>query len=299
MSILNIALSTTNPDNILEDQLDSITTIWDKVVDWFNGVLLPYLPQLLIAVIVFLIGWFTVNAVSKMIAGLIKKFKFEPSVRSFIYSFINISLKVLVFITFLALLGINITAIITAMGAAGVAVALALQNNLSNVASGLIILVTRPFKVGDFVEYEGVSGTVNDIQLMFTHLNTIDNKVIVIPNSNLTANKLINYSTEDNRRVDLNISISYDNDFEKAKEIIRAVVDGCDQVLGDPPAIIRLGEHGESALVIHVRAWCLSEKYWDVYYDLTEGIKHAFDQNGIVIPYNQIDVHIDKQDSQE
>lgn len=291
--LLNYFL-TSNVDNQAEDTLESVVTLWQRLVNWFNDILLPYIPKLIIALIVLAVGWVISNALSKIIMKIIKKFKIEQSVQSFIHSFLNISLKLLVVITFLAFLGINISAIITAVGAAGVAVALALQSNLSNVASGLIILVTRPFKVGDYIQYEDMSGTVTDIQIMFTHLNTNDNKVVVIPNSNLTANKVVNYSTEDKRRVDLNISISYDNDFEKGKAIIRSVVEACDMVYDDPAPIIRLGEHGANALIIHVRVWCSAENYWDVFYDLTEGIKHSFDDNGIVIPYNQLDVHIDK-----
>lgn len=287
-------LSASNVDNQAEDAIESVVTLWQRLVNWFNDILLPYIPKLIIALIVLAVGWVISNTLSKIIMKIIKKFKIEQSVQSFIHSFLNISLKVLVVITFLAFLGIDISAIITAVGAAGVAVALALQNNLSNVASGLIILVTRPFKVGDYIQYEDMSGTVTDIQIMFTHLNTNDNKVVVIPNSNLTANKVVNYSTEDKRRVDLNISISYDNDFEKGKAIIRSVVEGCDMVYDDPAPIIRLGEHGANALIIHVRVWCSAENYWNVFYDLTEGIKHSFDENGIVIPYNQLDVHIEK-----
>lgn len=293
--MLTYILSAANAENKAEDAIESVTTLWDRLVNWVNDVLLPYIPKLILALVVLAVGWILASALSKVTMRITKKFKIDQSVQSFIHSFLNISLKVLVVITFLAFLGINISAIITAVGAAGVAVALALQNNLSNVASGLIILITRPFKVGDFVEYEGMSGTVTDIQIMFTHLNTTDNKVIVIPNSNLTSNKVVNYSAEDKRRVDLNISISYDNDFEKAKSIIRTVVEGCDMVYDDPAPIIRLGEHGTNALIIHVRTWCSADNYWNVFYDLTEGVKHSFDQNGIVIPYNQLEVHMNKE----
>lgn len=292
--MLTYILSASNVENQAEDALESVATLWDRLVNWFDDVLLPYIPKLLLALVVLAVGWVIANVLSKIIMRIIRRFKIDQSVQLFIHSFLNITLKVIVVITFLAFLGINISAIIAAVGAAGAAIALALQNNLSNVASGLIILVTRPFKVGDFIEFEDMSGTVTDIQIMFTHLNTTDNKVIVIPNSNLTTNKVVNYSAEDKRRVDLNISISYDNDFEKAKSIIRTVVESCDMVADDPAPIIRLGEHGPSALIIHVRAWCLADDYWDAFYDLTEGIKHSFDKNGIVIPYNQLEVHIDK-----
>lgn len=285
-----------NAENILDDSVKQVSTFWQHTTDWINDTLLPYIPQFLISVVVLLIGWFVANLLSKLISRVIKRFKMEQSVCSFITSFLNILFKVLVIVSFLALLGINITAIVAALGAAGVAVALALQNNLSNVASGLIILITRPFKVGDFIEYDGTCGTVKDIQIMFTHLNMLDNKLIVIPNSNLTANRVINYTAEQKRRVDIDFSISYDNDFEKAKKIICGVVDQYDKAYKEPAPIIRLGDSGESALIIHARVWCDSTEYWNAFYDITEAVKHAFDENGITVPYNQLDVHIDSND---
>lgn len=266
--------------------------IINPLKEWFNNKLLPYLPRLGIAVIIFIAGWFLVSLITKLVDNMVKRTHIDISVHSFIHSATIIILRVLLAITVLAYMGINVSAIITALGAAGVAVALALKDNLSNVASGLIILMTKPLKVGDFIDIEGSSGTVTEIQLLFTYLNTYDNKRIVIPNSHLTTEKLINHSAEGKRRVDINIAIGYDNDVEVAKSLIKQVISLNEKALSDPAPIVRMGEHGESAIVIYVRVWCDLDDYWNLYYDLHEDIKKIFDENHINIPYNQLDVHI-------
>ena len=192
----------------------------------------------------------------------------------------------------MAILGINVTAIITALGAAGVAVALALQSNLSNVASGLIILVTKPFKVGDYVEINGAMGTVEEIRVLTTRMHTYDNKAITVPNSSITSNTLTNYTSEDLRRVDLKVSISYKSDYEKARQIIHEIVENDSVALTEPAPIIRMSGHADSAIIINVFVWCESADYWELYYRLLEKIKKHFDENGISIPFNQLDVHV-------
>ena len=206
-------------------ELDSVKEdIINPLAQWFNDNLLPYLPRLGISIIIFIAGWFLVSLITKLTDNIVKRTRIDISVHSFIHSATIIILRVLLVITVLAFMGINVSAIITALGAAGVAVALALKDNLSNVASGLIILMTKPLKVGDFIDIEGSSGTVTEIQLLFTYLNTYDNKRIVIPNSHLTTEKLINHSAEGKRRVDINITIGYDNDVEQAKALINKVI---------------------------------------------------------------------------
>lgn len=271
--------------------------IINPLKEWFNNKFIPYLPRLGTAIIIFIAGWFLVSLITKLTDNIVKRTRIDISVHSFIHSATIIILRVLLVITVLAFMGINVSAIITALGAAGVAVALALKDNLSNVASGLIILMTKPLKVGDFIDIEGSSGTVTEIQLLFTYLNTYDNKRIVIPNSHLTTEKLINHSAEGKRRVDINIAIGYDNDVEQAKALINKVISLNNKALADPAPTVRMGEHGESAIVIYVRVWCDLNDYWDLYYDLHEEIKKIFDENHINIPYNQLDVHI-KNDSE-
>ena len=279
-------------------ELDSVKEdIINPLAQWFNDNLLPYLPRLGISIIIFIAGWFLVSLITKLTDNIVKRTRIDISVHSFIHSATIIILRVLLVITVLAFMGINVSAIITALGAAGVAVALALKDNLSNVASGLIILMTKPLKVGDFIDIEGSSGTVTEIQLLFTYLNTYDNKRIVIPNSHLTTEKLINHSAEGKRRVDINITIGYDNDVEQAKALINKVISLNNKALADPAPTVRMGEHGESAIVSYVRVWCDLNDYWDLYYDLHEEIKKIFDENHINIPYNQLDVHI-KNDSE-
>jgi small conductance mechanosensitive channel len=165
---------------------------------------------------------------------------------------------------------------------------------LSNLAGGVLIIFTRPFKIDDYIEVEGcdIAGTVEDIQIVCTKLRTPDNKTIYVPNGTLSNSNIINYSEKDTRRIGFTFSISYDNDFERAKEIIMDVCKSHELVLADPEPFVRLSEHGQSGIVITARVWVKSDDYWTVHFDILEAVKKRFDENGITIPYNQLDVHI-------
>ena len=183
------------------------------------------------------------------------------------------------------------TSIIAIIGAAGLAVGLALQSSLSNLAGGFIILFSKPFQVGDYVEYGGVSGTVSAISILYTRLLTIDNKAIYIPNGQISNSTLVNYTEEPKRRLDLVFSISYDDDFKKAKKILAEIISSKPTALNEPdPPAIRVTEHAASSINIIVKIWVKSEDYWNLYYDLHEEVKTRFDEEGISIPYNQLDV---------
>ena len=208
------------------------------------------------------------------------------------YNVIRKGLKLLVFLIFLGYIGIDTAGIGTAIASAGVAIGLALQGSLGNLAGGLLILILRPFKIGDYIEAQGEGGTVEDISIFYTYLTTPDNKVVMIPNGALANGNILNYSMKDLRRVDFEFSIAYDEDYERAKKAINEVIETVPNILLDPQPLVRMKTHGESTINIVTRVWVKSENYWDVYYDMMEAIKTKFDNENIEIPFNQLDVHI-------
>lgn len=236
--------------------------------------------------------------ISKKIVKVIDKSKklrkIEPSVRTFLRSAITVVLYAAVISSTAIIWGIPTTSFMTVFASAGVAVGLALQGSLSNLAGGIMILLFKPFKVGDFIEGASCAGVVQEITVMYTKLLTTDNKVVVIPNGTLTNSNVTDYSTMPLRRVDLNISASYNDDIDKVKSVILETVNAHELALKDPEPFVRLFAHKESSLDFTVRVWVKSEDYWTVYFDLTEGIKKAFDANKISIPFNQLDVTIKK-----
>lgn len=251
--------------------------------------------KLLGAIIILLVGikcttWFT-----KWLRNSPKLNKWDDSFRSFLVSFTKIVLYVVLVVTVAMILGVPATSFITVLASCGVAIGLALQGSLSNFAGGLMILFFKPFKVGDYIEASGETGTVVEISVVYTELLTLDNKRITLPNGSLTNSVIKNYSSEELRRVDLTFNAAYDCDVQKVKEIIGSVVNAHPNALQDPAPFVRLSEQADSALIYTVRIWCKNEDYWTVYFDVTEGVKAAFDQNGITIPFPQMDVHIESK----
>ena len=218
----------------------------------------------------------------------------HASLRSFLASTANILLYFVLIITVASTLGIPATSFITILASCGVAIGLALQGALSNFAGGLMLLLFKPFKVGDFIEVSGESGTVTEVTVVYTVILTTDNKRITIPNGTLTNSVIKNYSAEELRRVDLTFNTSYDCNIDKVKDIITQVIEAHPMTLSEPEPLVRLSAHSDSSLTYTVRAWCKSENYWDVNFDLTEQVKKAFDNNNIQIPYPQVDVHLTK-----
>ena len=208
----------------------------------------------------------------------------------------KVGAKILIAICLVGYLGIDTSGLTALVTSLGVCAGLAINGALSNLAGGIIIIFTRPFKLDDYIEVEGsVSGTVEDIQIVCTKLRTPDNKVIYVPNGTLSNSNIINYSEKPTRRVDFSFSISYENDFEKAKNLVMGIFDAHDLVLSDPAPMVRVSEHGQSGITITARCWTNNSDYWTVRFDILEAVKKSFDENGIVIPYNQLDVHV-KQD---
>ncbi|MCR5684959.1 MAG: mechanosensitive ion channel [Lachnospiraceae bacterium] len=233
---------------------------------------------------------------AKAIVGRIGKGKafqkLDPSVQSFLKSTIKVVLYAAIISSAAIIWGIPTTSFVTVFASAGLAVGMALQGSLSNLAGGIMILLFRPFKVGDYIEGAGVAGTVTDITVVYTRLTTVDNKVVVIPNGSLANSNVTDYSTLPLRRVDLTISTDYRDDIDKVRKVIGDVIAKNEMVKTDPAPFVRLVKHNESSLDYTVRAWTDTANYWDVYFDLTENIKKAFDANGISIPFKQVDLTI-------
>lgn len=254
--------------------------------------ILGFIPTLLLAIIVFVVGFFLNKLILNIFAKGAEHSKLDQTVNKFLSSVIKIVVTAIVIIVVLSILGIPMTSIITVLGTMGVAVGLALKDSLSNVAGGVILLINRTLKVGDYVDIGAYSGTVDEVSILFTKITTVDNKDIFIPNGAVATSAITNYSMEGNRRVDLVFGISYDNDHKKAISAINSVIEKHPLIVKEPESFVRLGELGASSLNITVRVWTKNADYWTVYFDLIEQVKEKFDEENIVIPYNQMDVHV-------
>lgn len=251
-----------------------------------------FAPRFLGALVVLIIGWQLIRVGRRYIKKYLESSKIDSTVKPFLETVIIITLKVLLLVSVVSMLGIATTSILTMLGAAGVAVGLALQGSLSNLAGGILILIIRPFKVGDTIEAQGVLGVVQEIQIFNTYIKTFDNKVVILPNANLSNGNIINYSREPIRRVDMTFTCGYDDDFKKAKQLLQEIVENHPLVLKDPAPNVFLQQLGDSGLHFAVRPWCKTEDYWTVYSQIHEAVKERFDREGISIPYPQRDVHL-------
>ncbi len=242
-----------------------------------------------------IILWVGSKLIKLLIKGLRKGRlfnKMERSLQSFLISFITASLKIILFISIASFLGVPMTSLITVLGSAAVAIGLALQGGLSNLAGGVIILFFKPFQVGDYIDTHADSGTVTDISLFYTTLQTVDNRVVMLPNGNLVNNPVINYSKLEERRVDLTIAVDYATDIDKVKQVIIETALQDERIIKEKDIFVRLNEMADSSLNFVVRVWVKSENYWPVSFDLKENIKKALDKNNISIPFPQMDVHV-------
>ena len=244
------------------------------------------------AIIIFLIGRWLAKIISRWIEKALIKSRFDKTLAKFVKNLSQIVLLVFVVMAALAPLGVETTQFAVVVGAAGLAIGLALQGSLANFASGFLMIIFRPFKVGDFIEAAGVKGTVKEIQIFNTIVNTPDNIRVIIPNAHLTGGNVLNYTINGTRRVDLVVGISYEDDLKKAKQVIEGVLAGDDRVLKDPSPTVAVYELGDSSVNFVVRPWVKSADYWDAYFDITSKVKLALDENGISIPYPQQDVHL-------
>lgn len=254
--------------------------------------LFKYGPQLLLALFTLFIGLWVIKIISKAIKHLFEKKNVDPSLSPFLRSLINVLLKVLLIVSVMGMIGIEMTSFIAILGAAGLAVGMALSGTLQNFAGGTIILLFKPFKIGDYIDAQGHAGTVKEIQIFNTILTTPDNKTIIIPNGGLSNSSMVNYSTEITRRVDFTFGIGYNDDIDKAKSVIEAVISNNEYVLKNPESFIAVTELADSSVNIVTRVWVESANYWTVKFDMTEKVKKAFNKEGISIPFPQRDIHV-------
>lgn len=243
------------------------------------------------AVIVFVVGRFLIRMVNKLVRRIMEKRTIEPSVRTFVGSLVNVTLMILLIISVVGTLGVQTTSFAALLASAGVAIGMALSGNLSNFAGGLIILLFKPYKVGDYIESQGVGGTVREIQIFHTILVTPDNKNIFIPNGSLSSGVVVNVSNEATRRVDWTFGVEYGTDYNKVKEVIRTVLAKDSRVLDAPAPFIELSALADSSVNFVVRAWVNSPDYWDVYFAVNKEIYETFNSVGIGFPFPQLTVH--------
>lgn len=248
--------------------------------------------QFLLALLVLVGGLWLTGWFARRIDQRMEKLGMEVTLRHFLCSLIGLSLKVLVIITVASMLGVATTSFIAVLGAAGLAVGLALQGSLSNFAGGVLLILFKPYKVGDYVEMQGVSGSVHGIQLLYTVLRTPDNKAVFVPNGPVANGNIVNYSTQPTRRVDMQFGIGYGSSIDLAKTTLAELLQADARVLSDPPAQIVVGELADNSVNLKVRAWTASADYWDVFFDMQEAVKKRFDAAGLEIPFPQRDVYL-------
>ena len=260
---------------------------------FMTDVLFKGIPKLVIAILVFWVGWKLIKLLNKTLKRSYERHTVDPSLQQFLNSLIDISLKVLLVLTVMGILGIKMTSFVAIVGAAGLAVGMALQGTLQNFAGGVIILLLKPFKVGDYIEQGSYAGFVDSIQIFNTTLRTYDNRNIIVPNTELATKSLVNHFNLPMRRVKIAVSIAYGESVDKAREVLLRVANTHPLVLKEPKApFAPLEELGESSVNMSVYAWCLPENYWTVLYDLNQQVYDALMKEHIEIPFNQLDVHI-------
>jgi len=269
----------------------------EMIQQWYSdnsAVIVNYAIAFVVAILIYWVGSKLAKLVSKVIGKMMTKRDLDTIVVSFIENIIYGLLMVVVIIAALGQIGIQTASFIAVIGAAGLAVGLALQGSLSNFASGVLIIAFRPFKAGDFIEAGGVAGIVEEIKLFSTFIRSGDNKQIIIPNSGVVGSAITNYSTKPTRRIDLVIGVSYDADIKLAKKVLTEIVEAHESVLKDPSPVVAVAELADNSVNFVVRPWVNSADYWPTHFDLLETIKIRLDEEKIGIPYPQMDVHIHK-----
>jgi len=260
--------------------------------------IIPWGLNIIFALLIFIIGKYVVSLVTKLIVKLLNRSKLDSILVDFIASITKTILLLFVLIAAMDQLGINTTSLVALLGAAGLAVGLALQGSLQNFASGVMLIIFRPFKSGDFIEAAGISGVVEKINIFSSTLKTGDNREIIVPNGSIYGGVITNFSARDTRRIDMIVGIGYESDIKSARDTLQSLIDADDRILTDPEPLIAVAELADSSVNFAVRPWVKSADYWSVKFDLNEKIKLAFDEKGISIPYPQMDVHVSQEASQ-
>jgi len=276
-----------------DSQIAGMTNFdWAGLWQQSQGVVMGFGLDLIIAIIIFYIGRMIARLITKGLHNLMQSREVDKILETFVCNLVYWMLMIFIIIAAMSQVGLQTTSLIAVMGAAGLAVGLALQGALGNFAAGVLIVMFRPYRVGDFVEAAGISGSVLQVQILTTMLKTGDNKLIVVPNGQIMSGIITNYSAHKTRRVDMVIGVSYDDDIDKVRSTIQELVDADERILKDPECLIAVSELADSSVNFNVRPWVNSSDYWGVKFDLTEAIKKRFDKDGISFPFPQQDVHL-------
>ncbi|MBQ7907528.1 MAG: mechanosensitive ion channel [Clostridia bacterium] len=288
---LTAGATTDTPQEVVEESKSFL----DSVKEFFTGTgMVNFIVDVLIALVILLVGCFIVRKLTKGIeTGKIFP-KMNKTLRVFLKHVIAVVLYLAIAIAIISILGFDMTALSAAVASAGLAIGLALQGGLSNIAGGVMLVIFKPFEVGDFIEGANVTGTVTDIGLFYTTVTSPDNKKVVVPNGIISNTDIQNYSANATRRIDFDFHISFETNLDQAKKVLYACAKAEERILTDPKPVVLVTEHGDKGLVVRLRVWVKTEDYWDVYFATMEQVKRSFDEFGVDIPYPQLDVHMSK-----
>ncbi len=256
---------------------------------------IEYLPRLALALLTLIAGLWLIRQLVRFVGKIMESRKVDESLRPFLKTVVSVVMKVLLLISVMGMIGVEMTSFIALIGAVGLSIGMALSGSLQHFAGGVLLLIYKPFKKGDFIEAQGHKGTVRELQIFNTVLNTLDNKVVFIPNGPLSTGTVVNYTTEDKRRIDICFGISYNDDIDKAKSVIESILQNNPKILNEPQFVIGVKELAPSSVNIELRAWVNTNDVVDMGFYLNETVKKEFDKNGISIPFPQMDVHLVKE----
>lgn len=269
------------------DEITNYQEHIDNAIDWIWTIF----PNILMAVFILVVGLWIIRIINRLVRKFFLYKDYDLALESFLESFISIGLKVLLFVLVVTQLGVKSSSLVAMIGAAGLAIGLALQGSLSNFAGGVLILLFKPFKVGDWISAQGAEGTVKEITIFTTKLNTFGNQVAIIPNGQLSNNKIINYNGEKDRRDKIDVGIAYGANIKQAKEILLQICADYEAILKDPQPEVYVGELGDSSVVLSLRFWATNDDFWAAHFHVMEELKYRFDEAGIEIPFPQLDIH--------
>lgn len=286
MSLSSIALAAV-ATSVPEDSISKVETLLHQLFDW--GVAAG--GRIIGAIIIYVVGRFVISFVNKLVAGILAKRKIDIGIQTFVKSLVNILLTLLLGIAIIGKLGIETTSFAALIASAGVAVGMAFSGNLQNFAGGVIVLLLRPFKVGDWIECQGAAGTVREIQIFHTILTTSDNKVVYIPNGALSSGTVVNFNREETRRVEWIVGVEYGEDFDRVESAVRSVIEADNRILATPEPFIALHALDASSVNVVIRVWVKNADYWGVYFDMNKNIYAVFNKQGIDFPYPQMTIH--------
>ena len=277
---------------MMEEEIAKVSGLWEQGLELLQTKGVDFGINVVTALLIFYIGKWITGILTRAVKAVMDKNDIDPTLTSFVSNLVRMTLLVFVVIAAITQLGVPSAQFVAVVGAAGLAVGLALQGSLANFAAGVLIVLFRPYKVGDYVEAAGIAGTIEQVQILTTVLKTPDNKQIIVPNGQIMGSIITNYSAKDTRRVDMVVGVSYSDDLDKVQATLKELVDADERILKDPECTIAVSELADSSVNFVLRPWVNAADYWGVKFDLTEAIKKRFDQEGISIPFPQQDVHI-------